>query len=141
MPEKEELREFFHEDDFSTATYRDIDYDKMDADEVEALEYIKDFMREKWDEHSRNMGLKSDPAYYAKDNPLIAMRDSMENLADTGVMKLLDEMPERAEELLSDFTTAEDWESPIALAIREDNMLNSAVANRCRWRRSRIKYP
>ena len=37
-------------------------------------------------------------------------------------------MPERAEELLSDFTTAEDWESPEALAARADNMLSNAVS-------------
>ena len=37
-------------------------------------------------------------------------------------------MPERAEELLSDFTTAEDWESPEALATRADNMLSNAVS-------------
>lgn len=76
---------------------------------------------------SREMGLKSDPDYYGKDNPLIAMRDNMENLAATGVMKLLDEMPERAEELLSDFTNVEDWESPEALAAKADNMLSNAV--------------
>lgn len=129
VPTIEELREFFRENDFSTATYRDVDYDKMDADGVESLEYIKGLMGEKWDELSRDMGLKSDPSYYGKDNPLIAMRDSMENLAATGVMKLLEEMPERAEELLIDFTTAEDWESPKALAVRADNMLNNAVAH------------
>ena len=64
VPTIEELREFFHDNDFSTATYRDIDYDKMDADDIEDLEYIKGFMGEKWDELSRDMGLKSDPAYY-----------------------------------------------------------------------------
>lgn len=85
-------------------------------------------MGEKWDELSREMGLKSDPAYYGKDNPLIAMRDSMENLAATGIMKLLEEIPERAEEFLIDFTTAEDWESPETLAAKADNMLNNAVS-------------
>ncbi|MDD3394469.1 MAG: hypothetical protein PHG19_07490 [Anaerotignum sp.] len=128
VPTIEELREFFHENDFSTATYRDIDYDKMDADDIEALEYIKGLMGEKWDELSRGMGLKSDPVYYGKDNPLIAMRDSMETLASTGVMKLLEEMPERAEELLSDFTTPEDWESPEVLAVKADHMLSNAVS-------------
>ena len=58
VPTIEELREFFYENDFSTATYRDIDYDKMDADDVETLEYIKGLMGEKWDVLSRDMGLK-----------------------------------------------------------------------------------
>lgn len=128
VPTIEELRTFFNENDFSTAAYRDIDYNKMSADEVADLEYIKGFMGEKWDELSREMGLKSDPSYYGKDNPLIAMRNNMENLAATGVMKLLEEMPERAIELLNDFITEEDLQSPQALEAKADNMLNNAVS-------------
>lgn len=128
VPTIEELREFFKENDFSTATYRDIDYDKMSANEVEDLQYIKELMGEKWDGLSREMGLKSDPSYYGKDNPLIAMRESMGNLAATGVMKLLDEMPDRAEEFLIDFTEEKDWETPEALSAKADNMLNNAVS-------------
>lgn len=41
VPTIEELREFFYENDFSTATYRDVDYDKMDADNVESLNTSK----------------------------------------------------------------------------------------------------
>lgn len=128
VPTIEELREFFRENDFSTATYQDIDYDTMPADEVELLEYIKGFMGDTWDDLSRDMGLKSDPSYYGKDNPLIAMRDSMENLAATGVMKLMLEMPERGVDILEDFTTKEDWENPEMLAAKADNMLTNAVS-------------
>lgn len=83
--------------------YIDFDYDKMDAESMEALEYIKGLMDEKWEPLSREMGLKSDSSYYGKDNSLIAMRDNMENLVVSGVMKLLTEKPERAAEILAPF--------------------------------------
>lgn len=102
-PTLDELRMFFRENDFSAATYMDIDYEKLDAGTVEALEYIKGMMDGKWEPLSREMGLKSDSAYYGKDNPLIAMRDNMENLVAGGVLKLLEEQPERASDILLDF--------------------------------------
>ena len=43
-PTLDELREFFRKNDWSSATYKDIDYDKMDSDEIEGLEYIKMLM-------------------------------------------------------------------------------------------------
>lgn len=103
VPTLEELRAFFRENDFSAAAYIDMDYDELDADTVESLEHIKGLMDEQWEPLSREMGLKSDSSYYGKDNPLIAMRDNMENLVAGGVMKLLKEQPERAAEILADF--------------------------------------
>ena len=80
VPTIEELREFFYENDFSTATYRDIDYDKMDADDVETLEYIKGLMGEKWDVLSRDMGLKSmsAPVIKCKKTPIKKCRKMAE---------------------------------------------------------------
>lgn len=103
VPTLDELRAFFMENDFSAAAYMDMDYEKLDANTVEALEYIKGMMDEKWEPLSREMGLKSDSAYYGKGNPLIAMRDNMENLVAGGVLKLLEEHPERAAEILTEF--------------------------------------
>jgi hypothetical protein len=102
-PTLDELRTCFRENDFSAAAYMDIDYEKLDTGTVEALEYIKGMMDEKWEPLSRKMGLKSDSAYYGKDNPLIAIRDNMENLVASGVLKLLEDHPERAAEILSEF--------------------------------------
>lgn len=102
-PTLDELRTFFMENDFSAAAYMDIDYEKLDTGSVEALEYIKGMMDEKWEPLSGEMGLKSDSAYYGKDNPLIAMRDNMENLVASGVLKLLEEYPERAAGILTEF--------------------------------------
>ena len=104
VPTLDELRAFFRENDFSAATYMDIDYEKLDADTVEALEYIKGMMDEHWEPLSREMGRKASSCYYGKDNPLIAMRDNMENLVASGVLKLLEEHPERAAEILMEFT-------------------------------------
>ena len=103
VPTLNELRAFFSENDFSAAAYMDIDYEKLDAGTVEALEYIKGMMDEHWEPLSREMGLKSSSCYYGKDNPLIAMRDNMENLVAGGVLKLLEEHPERAAEILMEF--------------------------------------
>ena len=104
VPTLDELRAFFRENDFSAAAYMDIDYEKLDADTVEALEYIKGMMDEHWEPLSREMGRKASSCYYGKDNPLIAMRDNMENLVASGVLKLLEEHPERAAEILMEFT-------------------------------------
>ena len=104
VPTLEELRAFFHENDFSAAAYMDMNYDKLDADTVETLEHINGLMDEHWEPLSHEMGLKSDSSYYGRDNPLIAMRDNMENLVAGGVLKLLEEYPERAAEILADFS-------------------------------------
>lgn len=121
VPTLDELRAYFKENDFSAATYMDMDYEKLDTEDVEALEYIKGLMGEKWEPLSREMGLKSDSSYYGKDNPLIAMRDNMENLVAGGVMKFINEKPEMAAELLDHFFQDPDVEQ------HSDAFLNNAV--------------
>ena len=121
VPTLEELRAYFKENDFSAATYIDFDYDKLDSESVEALEYIKGLMDEKWEPLSREMGLKSDSSYYGKDNPLITMYDNMENLVAGGVMKLPTEKPERAAEILAPFLQDPD------VVQHADDFLNNAV--------------
>ncbi len=123
VPTLDELRAYFRENDFSAATYIDMDYDKMDSESVEMLEHIKGLMDEKWEPLSREMGLKSDSSYYGKDNPLIAMRDNMENLVAGGVMKLLTEKPDLAAEILASYLDDPDVEQ------HADNFLNNAVKN------------
>lgn len=121
VPTLDELRAYFKENDFSAATYVDVDYETMDAESVEALEYIKGLMDEKWEPLSREMGLKSDSSYYGKDNPLIAMCNNMESLVAGGVMKLLNEKPEVAAEILDHFFQDPDVEQ------HADDFLNNAV--------------
>lgn len=121
VPTLEELRAYFRENDFSAAAYIDMDYDKLDSESVEMLEHIKGLMDEKWEPLSREMGLKSDSSYYGKDNPLIAMRDNMENLVACGVMKLLTEKPDLAAEILASYLNDPDVEQ------HADDFLNNAV--------------
>lgn len=121
IPTLDELRAYFRENDFSAATYIDMDYDKLDFESVEMLEHIKGLMDEKWEPLSHEMGLKSDSSYYGKDNPLIAMRDNMENLVAGGVLKLLTEKPDLAAEILASYLDDPDVEQ------RADDFLNNAV--------------
>jgi len=121
VPTLDELRAYFKENDFSAATYVDVDYETMDAESVEALEYLKGLMDEKWEPLSREMGLKSDSSYYGKDNPLIAMRDNTENLVAGGVMKLLTEKLDLAAEILASYMDDPDVEK------HADDFLNNAV--------------
>jgi len=104
-PTLEELRAFFKENDWSAAAYMDMDmdYNKLDDETIEGLEYLKGILDEHWEPLSREMGLKSHSGYYGKDNPLIAMRDNFENLVSSGAYKLIDEQPEKAAEILADF--------------------------------------
>lgn len=122
VPTLEELRSFFRENDFSSAAYIDMNYDKLDGDTVEFLEHTKSLMDEHWEPLSREMGLKSASAYYGKDNPLIALRDSMESLTAGGVLKLLDEQLERATEILAQF----DLTDP-EIDRKADDFLHNAV--------------
>lgn len=121
VPTLDELCAYFKENDFSTATYIDMDYDKLDSEDVEALEHIKGLMDEKWEPLSREMGLKSDSSYYGKDNPLIAMRDNMENLVAGGVLKLLTEKPDLAAKILASYLEDPDVEK------HADGFLNNTV--------------
>ena len=121
IPTLDELRAYFRKNDFSAATYIDMDYDKLDSESVEMLEHIKGLMDEKWEPLSREMGLKSDSSYYGKDNPLIAMRDNMENLVAGGVLKLLTEKPDLAAEILASYLDDPDVEQ------HADDFLNNAV--------------
>jgi hypothetical protein len=102
-PTLEELRAFFRENDWSAAAYMELDYDNMPGGIVEAIGEMKSVIGEHWESLSHEMGLKSHSSYYGKDNPLTAMRDNFENLVSTGVIKLLEEQPEKAAEILVSF--------------------------------------
>ncbi len=127
VPTLEELREFFRKNDWSTATYKEIDYDKMDADEIENMEYIKGLMDEHFEPLAREMGLKSHSGYYGNENPLVAMRDNTENLVATGVLKLIEEQPEKVDQILSHFFTDEAMENPEQFEKNVDNFLHNAI--------------
>lgn len=119
-PTLEELQEHFREHDFSAAAIRDIDYDTMPGDEVEFLEYVKGLMDEHWESHSQEMGLSS-TNNYGKENPLIAMRDNLENLVSTAVLELLTEKQDTAAKILEEYFSDPDLEQKV------DAFLHNAV--------------
>ena len=120
-PTLEELQEQFRAHDFSAAAIRDIDYDTMPGEEVEFLEYVKGLMDEHWEDHSQEMGLSS-THNYGKENPLIAMRDNLENLVSTTVLELLTEKQDTAQKILEQF----DFSDP-TLEQKVDAFLHNAV--------------
>lgn len=103
IPTLEELRAFFKENDWSAAAYIDLDYDRLPTETVAFLEHSKSLLDEHWEPLACEMGLKSKSSCYGEDNPLIAMRDSFQDLVSAGTYKLLEEQPEKATEILSDF--------------------------------------
>ena len=111
-PTLEKLQEHFREHDFSAAAIRDIDYDTMPGDEVEFLEYVKGFMDEHWEAHSQEMG-SSSTNNYGKDNPLIAMRDNLEDLVFTTVLELLTEKQDTAAKILEQYFSDPDLEQKV----------------------------
>ena len=119
-PTLEELQEHFREHDFSAAAIRDIDYDTMPGDEVEFLEYVKGLMDEHWEAHSQEMGLSS-TNNYGKENPLIAMRDNLEDLVSTTVLELLTEKQDTAAKILEQYFSDPDLEQKV------DAFLHNAV--------------
>lgn len=124
-PTLEELQEHFREHDFSAAAIRDIDYDTMPGDEVEFLEYVKGFMDEHWEAHSQEMGLSS-TNNYGKENPLIAMRDNLEDLVSTTVLELLTEKQDTAAKILEQYFSDPDLEQKV------DAFLHNAVGTTMR---------
>ena len=113
IPTLEEMRKLFRENDFSAATYLEMDYDKLENEDIEFLEAVKAVMNEHWEPLSCEMGLEAPSSYYAKDNPLIAMRDNIENLIAGGVLKLIEEKPEQVDEILDQFMDAPDVDEKV----------------------------
>lgn len=120
-PTLEELQEHFRENDFSSAAVMDLDYGTLPGETVEMLEYIKGFMDESWEAHSREMGMRSSD-HYGEDNPLIAMRDNLEDLVSSSVFKLITEHPENAAHILEKF----DFSDP-EIGQKVDAFLHNAV--------------
>lgn len=120
-PTMEELRDYFHENDFSAAKIMELDYETLPAETVEMLEEIKQLMNKPWEEYAQEMGMRSSD-HYGKEHPLIALRNNTENLVSSTVFKLLDEHPESVEQILDQF----DFTDP-EIHQKADSFLNTAV--------------
>lgn len=120
IPTLEELRDFFKDNDWSTAQLSDPA--DRDTETTEAIIYIEKFMNAHFEPISREKGLPKQSACYGKSNPLIALRDSTEDLVASEVAKLIDEQPDMVNEILNQF----DFTDP-DIDKKADDFLNSAI--------------
>ena len=120
VPTTEELKEQFHKNDFSAAA-ADINYDTIPNQTSEDLAFIRRFMDEHWESQAQEMGLQHS-RHYSKRHPLIAMRDSLENLAAGIVWFMLTERPEVAKGILMQY----DFSDP-NIHKYADDFLHNAV--------------
>ncbi len=130
LPTLEEMREFFKGNDFSTA-FDISEFENFSEDETLVFNYTKKLIDEKWESLSGEMGLKSHSKYYGEDNPLIVLRDNIQNIVANEVLKLTDENYDSTElekQILKTFDY--DFEDTKISADNEkaiDDMLHNAV--------------
>jgi len=101
VPTMEELKAFFRKNDFSTARY--YNDEELSDEQAEEIYEVGQVFKKQWDEFASQKGLKSGAANYGDDNPLMQMRENMAQLIGEGVYKLVDEHPEKVDEILSGF--------------------------------------
>ena len=83
------------------------------------MEYVKRLLDSQFEKSAREKGLKAPSKYYAKDNPLIALRDNVEDLVSDAVTNLDDDT---VSGILSQF----DLNDP-QLEEKSDRFLKNAV--------------
>ncbi len=130
LPTLEEMREFFKGNDFSTA-FDSSEFENFSEDETLVFNYTKKLIDEKWESLSGGMGLKSHSKYYGEDNPLIVLRDNIQNIVANEVLKLTDENYDSTElekQILKTFDyDFEDTEISAANEKTIDDMFTNAV--------------
>lgn len=129
-PTLEELRTFFKENDFSTAVYREYDYEnpsKEDLEDFEFMDYIKEELNKHWEPLAVEKGLKSGAQYYGADNPLTVLQKGTGTAISTAVLRLLEECPEElfavANEKIATFAT----DDPTQLLQKAEQLLHNTV--------------
>ena len=119
LPTMEELKEFFKKNDWSAAQISDPA--KRTPEEQAEILYAAKLMDEKFEELAQKKGRKSSKICYSKDNPLIALQDSTEDLVASAVVKIAND-DELAESILSQF----DFSDP-DINEKADRMFHNAV--------------
>ena len=101
IPTIEELKELFKMNDFTTMqVYEESD---LTDDEKSDIAYISDLYSKPWDKLTKEKGLSGHISYYSKDNPLVVLRNKTARVVSENVYRLIDEYPDRAEEILGQF--------------------------------------
>lgn len=101
IPTMEELRAYFRKHDFSTTRY--YEPDQLCDIQKEDINKAKIFFKEQWDKLAPRKGLKSGPANYGANNPLMQLRENMAQTVSEGVCKLTHEHPEQADLIINEF--------------------------------------
>ena len=125
-----EMRAFFKKHDWSAAKISDLK--SRSSEDNETISYVRRIMDEAFEKESRAKGLAAWSGYFDhtaivdgekfQDNPLIALRDSVEDLVSDGVRMLLTGPDEIVDGILSRF----DFDDP-ELDKKADDFMHTAV--------------
>lgn len=119
LPTMEELKEFFKKNDWTSAKISDPA--KRTEEERAEIAYVASVMDKKFEELAKKKGRKSSKICYSKNNPLIALQDSTEDLVASAVVKIAND-DELAESILSQF----DFSDP-EIDEKADRMFHNAI--------------
>lgn len=119
LPTMDELKEFFKNNDWTTAKIDDPA--KRTPEEQAEIAYTAKLMDEHFEKLVRKKGRTSKARFYGKDNPLIALQENTEDLVASAVVKIAND-DELTDAILSQF----DLTDP-NLDKKADNFLNNAV--------------
>lgn len=119
LPTLEEMKEFFKNNDWTTAKIDDPA--KRTPEEQAEIAYVAKLMDEHFEKLVRQKGRTSKARFYGKDNPLIALQENTEDLVASAAVKIAND-DELTDAILSQFDlTDPDFDK------KADDFLNNAV--------------
>lgn len=113
----ESLREFFHENDFSTMPVKDPS--KYSEDELELYNVVLKHINAEWQEISKSLGLNHPQDCYSKDFPPELIRDRMQRIVADQVVKICGS-DKTLENIMEDFIFPQ-----MVIGIEDDDVLFS----------------
>ena len=100
-PTTDELKDFFHKHDWSAAQMSDPE--KRTSEHKADMNVVKEYLDPAFEQVSQEMGLRTKSGYlHQKDNPLMALKNNVEDLISDGVVSIINE-PETAAEILNQY--------------------------------------
>jgi TusA-related sulfurtransferase len=115
----EELQERFKVNDQSASSFMKTDMDSLTSQEAENVAIAKKLVRDNWEPLAQQMGLPAPSNNYGEDNPLIALRDNMENLAAGGLLQMMSEHPEMINQIWDYCEATPDIELKASAMLRD----------------------
>ena len=119
-PTMDELKDYLHKHDWSAAQITDPE--KRTDEHIAEIKEVKEYLDPVFEEVTKEMGLKSGSVYYHQaDNPLMVMRNNVEDLVSDGVVKLIND-PDTAATILEQFDPEDE-----NIGEKADAFLHTAV--------------